>query len=189
MTEAKIEKKILREEVLSERDSLNWSEILEKSRRIKESFLALPEVMKADTIALYASKGSEVFTHDLIRELLPRKTVVLPKVENARQRVMKLAAITTFEELSPGFMGVLEPLRAAKFVEKSAVDVVAVPVVGFDENLNRLGHGMGFYDVFLKGVEAVKIGLAFESQKLKRIPVSEHDVPLDIVVTEKKVYR
>lgn len=70
------------------------------------------------------------------------------------------------------------------------VDVIIVPMLGFDENLHRLGYGGGYYDRFLATQpQAQKIGVCFEAGKLNQIPVEPHDIPLDIIVTETQTYR
>ena len=56
-----------------------------------------------------------------------------------------------------------------------------VPLIAFDSENRRLGHGKGYYDRFLSSSEALKIGVAFSEQKIRRVPVEAHDVPLDIV--------
>jgi 5-formyltetrahydrofolate cyclo-ligase len=71
-----------------------------------------------------------------------------------------------------------------------------VPLVGFDADGNRLGMGAGFYDrhfAFLRHRRAwhrpLLIGLAFERQRVARLPAAAHDVPLWGVVTERGFYR
>jgi 5-formyltetrahydrofolate cyclo-ligase len=72
----------------------------------------------------------------------------------------------------------------------SAFDVIIVPMLGFDEELHRIGYGGGYYDRFLATQPtAKKIGVCFEAGKLEQIPVEPHDIPLDIIITEKHTYR
>ena len=70
-------------------------------------------------------------------------------------------------------------------------DILFVPLVAFDEELNRLGYGGGFYDRYIQKIskikKIVKVGLAFSFQKLKNIPTSKHDKKLDIIITEKDI--
>ena len=73
-------------------------------------------------------------------------------------------------------------------INKNDLDVIIVPLLGFDEKRNRLGHGKGYYDRFLKDLKALKIGVAFEAQKLDAVCIDEHDIPLDLIITEKEVY-
>ena len=70
-------------------------------------------------------------------------------------------------------------------------DILFVPLVAFDKELNRLGYGGGFYDRYIQKIskikKIVKVGLAFSFQKLKTIPVNKHDKKLDIIITEKEI--
>ena len=70
-------------------------------------------------------------------------------------------------------------------------DILFVPLVAFDKELNRLGYGGGFYDRYIQKIskikKVVKVGLAFSFQKLKTIPINKHDKKLDIIITEKEI--
>ena len=70
-------------------------------------------------------------------------------------------------------------------------DILFVPLVAFDKELNRLGYGGGFYDRYIQKIskikKVVKVGVAFSFQKLKTIPVNKHDKKLDIIITEKDI--
>ena len=70
-------------------------------------------------------------------------------------------------------------------------DILFVPLVAFDKELNRLGYGGGFYDRYIQKIsrikKIVKVGLAFSFQKLKTIPINKHDKRLDIIITEKDI--
>lgn len=69
-------------------------------------------------------------------------------------------------------------------------DAIIVPLLAFDHNLNRIGFGGGWYDRFLATqTDAVKIGLAFDVQRTDQLPIEDHDVPLDMVITETTIYR
>jgi 5-formyltetrahydrofolate cyclo-ligase len=88
-----------------------------------------------------------------------------------------------------------EPAAAGKACGARWLDLVLMPLVGFDHDGNRLGMGAGFYDrqfAFLRHRRAWRrpllLGLAFEVQRLERLPPMPHDVPLWGVVTERTVY-
>ena len=70
-------------------------------------------------------------------------------------------------------------------------DVILIPMVAFDKNLNRLGYGGGYYDRLIdklsKKKKILKIGLALTVQKIKNIPVTKHDKKLDYIITEKYI--
>ena len=69
-------------------------------------------------------------------------------------------------------------------------DILLVPLVAFDNQLNRIGYGGGFYDRYIKKIKRKKkittIGLAFSFQKVKKIETNKFDIKLDFIVTEKK---
>jgi len=67
--------------------------------------------------------------------------------------------------------------------------LIIVPVLGFDEKLNRIGYGRGVYDTFLsKYKKAQKIGLAYEISHIDKVPVESHDIRLHGIMTETKLY-
>ena len=84
--------------------------------------------------------------------------------------------------------GILEPISSKKVYP----DLIFIPLVAFDINLNRLGYGGGFYDRYLEKItnikRVVKIGLAFSHQKIKNVPTSKYDRKLDYIITEKKIF-
>ncbi|MBY0415818.1 MAG: 5-formyltetrahydrofolate cyclo-ligase [Bdellovibrionales bacterium] len=67
-------------------------------------------------------------------------------------------------------------------------EIVIVPGLGFDEDGKRLGRGKGFYDRYLENKSVIKIGVAFDMQMKKDIPKDPHDVLMDFVVTDQKIY-
>jgi len=68
-------------------------------------------------------------------------------------------------------------------------DVILIPLVAFDKNLNRLGYGGGYYDRLIeklsKKKKILKIGLGLSIQKINKIPVTKYDKKLDHIITEK----
>ena len=85
-------------------------------------------------------------------------------------------------------LGIPEPIKSAN---KVVPDLIFVPLVGYDNNLNRLGYGGGFYDRYFEQNSSlkkiIKIGLAFSFQKIKKLPVNKFDKKIDRVITEKKI--
>tara|TARA_B100001093_G_scaffold301079_1_gene287154 strand:- start:791 stop:1336 length:546 start_codon:yes stop_codon:yes gene_type:complete len=91
-----------------------------------------------------------------------------------------------------------DPLKINKFGipettsdKKINPNILLVPLVGFDDQLNRLGYGGGYYDRYLSKVlnkhKIIKIGVGFSFQKIKKIPINTHDEKLDCIITERKI--
>ncbi len=75
-------------------------------------------------------------------------------------------------------------------VSIQSLQAILVPGLGFDENLNRIGRGKGFYDRALQNYWGLKIGICFTEQFVSRLPLQEnHDVPVDYVVTDSFIYK
>lgn len=93
------------------------------------------------------------------------------------------------DDLAPGFRRIPEPPRDAPAVALEAIDLIAVPGLGFDAEGRRLGQGGGYYDRLLADPRrrAVTVGVGFACQIIDRVPVDGHDVALDVVVTERGV--
>ena len=72
-------------------------------------------------------------------------------------------------------------------------DVILVPLVAFDKNLNRLGYGGGYYDRLIKRIskrkKIIKIGLALSAQEVDKVPINMYDQKLDYIVTNKYVMK
>jgi len=85
-------------------------------------------------------------------------------------------------------LGIIEPTN---LTNKLIPELIFVPMVGYDKNLNRLGYGGGFYDRYfeknLKLKKIIKIGLAFSFQRTNKIPIDKFDKKIDEIITEKKI--
>ena len=72
-------------------------------------------------------------------------------------------------------------------------DVIFVPLVAYDKDLNRLGYGGGFYDRYIQKIEKkkniIKIGLGSIFQKVKKVPINFYDQKLDYILTEKNILK
>ena len=102
---------------------------------------------------------------------------------------LEAVKISSFEELESGNFGVKEPRLEIDATHHQSFDCILVPGVVFSEDCHRLGYGKGFYDKLLKDVDGLKIGVGFDFQVIKELPIEEHDVALDLVVTESGTYR
>jgi len=175
----------LKESILEKRNSLSKEDILEKSNQIKNNLFNLKHYKNSKTIMFFVSINSEINTHDMIRESLKNKTIIVPKVEHHE---IEPSVIIDFDNLVPsGKFGIFEPIEAMKVAYKN-IDLILVPGIVFDNLGYRIGYGYGYYDKFLKKVpKALKIGLAYDCQVVEKIPNEMHDIPVDIIVTEERI--
>ena len=124
-----------------------------------------------------------------ILDLLEKKNfkVSLPIIKKNNQ--MNFYKWSSNDPLKINKFGILEPLSSKIFYP----DILLVPLVAYDNDLNRLGYGGGFYDRYIEKIEkikkVVKIGLAFSFQKISSIPINQYDKRLDFIVTEKEILR
>jgi 5-formyltetrahydrofolate cyclo-ligase len=91
------------------------------------------------------------------------------------------------DELVDASFGVKEPLASAPPI---APDIVIVPLLGFDAAGNRLGYGGGYYDRTLASLRAagraLAVGVGYDEQETDRIPVHAGDMPLDMILTDRR---
>jgi 5-formyltetrahydrofolate cyclo-ligase len=144
---------------------------------------------KARVIMAYMPIWDEVDILPLILKALSEgRTIVVPKCDPVG-RTMSVYAVENLDyDLSCGFAGILEPDVKKRLPYTESIDLILVPGRAFDLKGNRLGRGQGYYDRFLVSyATALKVGVAFDFQVLKQIEVSEHDVSMNYVVTEKRI--
>jgi 5-formyltetrahydrofolate cyclo-ligase len=154
--------------------------------------LSLKEYKEARLLISYCAKDDEVQTRPIIERALVEGKRVAVIVTDVSSKTLSFSEIKSFEEeLAPGAFGILEPKPGhLRPISIAQADVILVPLVAWDEKGHRLGYGAGYFDRALAGARRTrKVGLALESQRLPRVPESRHDVPLDVIVTEKRVVR
>lgn len=148
--------------------------------------LELPEVRRARRVLVTAAVGDELDLVGLRRRLLDRGTVVaLPVVDGDELVPVDLVPGAA---LAPGWRDVPEPVGPPS---DGPVDAVVVPALVLDRNGGRLGYGGGHFDRFLAGpaAGAATIGAVFHQQLVTGVPTLPHDVALDVVVTDRGVWR
>ena len=161
-------------------------EIIDKkelSTRIVNKVLELDIYKEAKVIALYKSMKDEVDTNSLINESLKEKVVLLPRTINNEMYFVIINQDTLYEKSN---IGVLEPI-GKRYNDK--IDLIIVPGIAFDNDLNRIGFGKGYYDKYLSHQDIYKIGICFDEQIVDYIPTLDHDIKMDMIITEKKLIK
>jgi 5-formyltetrahydrofolate cyclo-ligase len=145
-------------------------------------------------VALYLPMKGEVDLRPCFERALRRgATVFVPRISSRRRGRMSFVRWTPGAAQRRNAFGILEPAGTIRPTPAAQLDLVVMPVVGFDRRGNRLGMGAGFYDRALRRrLDPVRrwhrprlIGVAFACQELDSIPTSPWDVPLDLIVTER----
>src|SRR5262245_41539440 len=147
----------------------------------------------ANTVKWYVDAASEVRTrHTLPKALTHGKRVVVPWCV-VETNELELFLLEDMSELVEGAYKILEPkeelrLLPAKRVKPEELDLVMVPGTAFDIRGGRMGQGKGYYDRLLSGArpDAPLVALAFDCQIFDEIPVTAHDVFMDMVLTESR---
>lgn len=85
-------------------------------------------------------------------------------------------------ELVPGAYGLMEPDETCEIFDPQKIDLILVPGVAFDRLGHRLGQGAGYYDRFLPGMHAARVGICHDFALLEEVPFQEHDIPMDFVM-------
>ena len=173
-------KKSLRHLLLERRDNTSHDLLEIASEKIQKKLGRIFAFKNAQKIGVYYQIGSEIFTQDIIQELISQgKEVFLPKVTG---ETMEFRKIVDFSSLEHGSFDIMEPKDDCP-VENN-LDVILVPTVGIDLSGVRLGYGYGFYDKYLAENKTTTISLTLEKQILKKIPKSDHDILIDWILTE-----
>ena len=179
------EKVALRKHLLEKRDSTSFDLMQIHSKKILSKLIKTKVISEAKSIGCYYSIGSEVQTVELMTLLLNEgKVVSLPRIS---ENNMSFRKIEDLSKLEKGEFDIPEPKDNAPIEEKH--DVLLVPCVGLDNEGNRIGYGQGFYDKYLEGDNAIKIALSYSKQIVKSIPVTDEDISMDWIITEKDVIK
>ena len=161
----------------------------EKSRKACRNLVSTPQFQSASTVMMYLSLPHEVDTSEAILHAWQLgKIVAVPKI-SWQQRHMIPVQINSLETgFSTEVTGLRNPTRGVP-TPLEEIDLVVAPLLGFDSKGNRLGRGGSYYDRFFanKELKAPRCGFAFAEQMVDSIPATEHDKPVDFLVTDKEI--
>jgi len=143
---------------------------------------------KKITIGGYYPSNYEVNILKFIEEASKKKfKITLPVIKSSNK--MSFESWVFKEPLYVNQFGILEPKNSIKEI---ITDLIMVPLVAFDNRLNRIGYGKGYYDRSLRKIKkinknAISLGIAYSFQKCTQIPVNNNDFRLDYIFTEKGI--
>jgi len=181
-----VKKSQIRKSILNKRKKL-------ANRNISINFKKILTILKTKNIngkiiGGYYPFNNELDCFEILKTFEKKKYLItLPKIKKNFQ--MNFFDWKSDEPLTINKFGIPEPI-SNKF---RYPDIILVPLVAFDKDLNRVGYGGGFYDRYIQKIKRKKkfilIGLAYSFQKVKKIPVNKHDVKLNLILTEKNIVK
>ena len=176
----------LRKQILKTREKFN-------TKNTKIDFNQIIKILKKEKISSkiiggYYPVNFEIDDMALLRKFKKNKfNISLPVIKKGFQMDFYLWSFS--EPLKVNKYGIPEP-ETKKIVYP---DVLLIPLVAFDKNLNRLGYGGGYYDRLIeklsKKKNIIKIGLAFSIQEIDKVPINMYDQKLDYIVTNKYIIK
>ena len=172
--------------MLEKRNSLSLAAINTKSAAIQRRFAHSDEFNYARILASYYPVGSEVRTQRIVRiALKSNRLVALPRTVGDH---IKFYQILSNTDLIPGKFGIREPSDSSDSCVSDNIDLLLVPGIVFDTKGYRIGYGYGYYDRFIarKKKSIVSVGLAYEFQVCEKVPRSDNDQKINVLVTEKR---
>ena len=178
------DKTTLRREIRVSRGQMSRSEVARISDAVSVAILAHPWFERAQVVAGYWAKPSEVSLEQVLIEAgLQGKDVFLPIVQT-EPGSMGWGRFDDPFKLQPGPHGILEPVSGV--VETPEFDIIFVPALATSATGFRIGWGGGYYDRFLAGGRSGRSVAVVPSQWSQiQFPTEEHDVSCDAVVTER----
>ncbi len=169
-------KNFLRQKFKKLRSSISEEEKLKSEKFILKKLKN--HLQEKQIIAIYYPLKSEVNLISL-KEYYPN--ILLPKIINNSS--LKFFSIQEKLINNPVFK-IKEPIGH----KEVKPDIIICPLIAFDKHKNRLGYGKGYYDKFLNNNNVTKIATAFSVQEAEQIPYENHDIKMDLIITEKDIF-
>ena len=145
--------------------------------------------LKKNKIKSKVIGGYYPFNYELdilgILKVLEKKNYIISLPKVSKNNKMNFFQWSFKDPLKINKYGIPETVSKKKVFPK----VLFIPLVAFDNNLNRLGYGGGYYDRYISKFnninKLIKIGIGFSFQKVKSLPINIYDKKLDFIITEK----
>ena len=184
-------KKELRQHLRQATEAISPEDLHTRSLRACNLLMTTPEYQRAEIVMVFLSLPNEIDTTPLVlHSWRDRKRVLAPKVSWEQRRMLPIEIRSLSDDVSQSPMGLREPAQGVP-IPVAIIDLVVVPGLGFDTHGNRIGRGRGFYDRFLAHPDwnGTACGLAFEEQVVDEVPITEHDMQVDMLVTDESIRR
>ena len=186
LTQTQSPKAALRIEALAKRDALPAAERAAAAETIAAR--AFPVGVAGKIVSGFSPMKTEINPIPLLRKLADAGAQLALPAIGGRGMPLIMRAWKFGDPLKSGQWGIREPVPEALEV---APDILIVPLAAFDRAGHRIGYGAGYYDLTINALRATKqvvaIGIAFAVQEIPKVPASERDEMLDLVLTEREV--
>ena len=173
-------KKELRKQIREQKRAMTEAEIVQRSEKLGELFIASEAYRNARTIYGYLPYNQEVRTVAMLEQALKDgKRVAVPKCYGDEMRFIFMDDLSKVEK---GYAGIPEPIADEPIADDETA-LVLMPGMAFDPQGHRIGYGGGFYDKFLaREPHHPTLALCYEFQMLPCLEVEEYDIPVDVVI-------
>ncbi|WP_108471997.1 5-formyltetrahydrofolate cyclo-ligase [Rhodanobacter thiooxydans] len=183
----------LRQRLADQRRALPPAERIAAAQGLRRNLEQLPEYLTDARVAGYWASHGELPLNLAIAPLAGRgQQFLLPVI--GRDKLLRFAPWQSGDDVQPNRYGIPEPVAPSELLEPFQLDLVFVPLLGFDRRGNRLGHGGGYYDrsfAFLneqvRPTEPLLVGIGYAFQELPQVEEETWDVPLDFIATEREL--
>ena len=175
-----MDKQQLRKQIRDQKRAMTEAQIVEKSEKLGQLFLASQAYQQAKTIYGYLPYNQEVRTTAMLQQALADgKRVAVPKCYGEEMRFIYLTDLSRVEK---GYCNIPEPIEDGPIADDPTA-LVLMPGLAFTEAGLRMGYGGGFYDKFLAAEpNHPTLALCYDFQMVDYIPTEEYDVPVDTVL-------
>ena len=181
MAQKLMNKQEIRKEIKQVKLDINKEDREAAAIEVMAKIESLPQFSKAENILLYNALADELPTECMLNKWSESKNLFLPVVDGNDLIIKRYDK----SSVKVGAFGIIEPLGDE--IDSSIIDFIVVPGVAFDKNLNRLGRGKGYYDRLLSNCKAFFAGIGYHIQVLDNIPVEEHDIKMNCIITEREI--
>ena len=176
-------RKDVRRRLIDARRVVPAAEFDRRSARVNEQLRAALLDLPTLSVALYWPMKREVDLRSLAPELVAHGFTTCLPAAMQRKAPMKFFEWTPGTELAADAHGIPIPAHAREVVP----DIALAPLVGFDDQGYRLGYGMGYFDRTLATLAnpPVTIGIGTHDARIESIVPQSHDIPMDVILTER----
>ena len=181
------QKELLRNEALARRDALPAAERQAAAETIaaRKFPIAIP---CGAVVSGFMPMKSEINPLPLIKRLAAVGAKLALPVVAGRGKPLIMRAWEFGAPLDAGVWGIRQPKADAPEIDP---DILIVPLAAFDRAGHRIGYGAGYYDMTITRLRGIKpvlaIGIGFAVQEISRVPATERDARLDLVLTEREI--